>query len=330
MILPALSTGSGAVESSRATLSAMRPLPPSPVFDRADARTHGWSDAALSRAVRVGRIGRVRRGQFSACPDDPLVRALAAAAACGGSVLSHRSALLAHGLPVIGAAPMRPQLTVPPRTTGDLLDAELHRATLAPEDLVEVGGVLVTSVARTLIDVARRHTVTHSVAALDAALHARRVTCQELEPVLLRCWNWPRIRRAHRAVRLADARAESPLESVSRLVLLWAGLPTPDLQVTLLDEYRVARGRGDFYWDEFGVVGEADGRGKYDARSVLTREKYRQEVMEDLGLVFLRWGWDDAVYGRTALRARCLRAFARGAARDRSGLPRLWSIARAN
>jgi hypothetical protein len=128
-------------------------------------------------------------------------------------------------------------------------------------------------------------------------------------------------------VRLADARAESPLESVSRLVLRWAGLPTPDLQVTLFDEYGVPVGRGDFYWDEFGVVGEADGRTKYDDRSVLTREKLRQERLEDLRAVVCRWGWDDAVYARGALQARVARAFERGRARDRSGLPRLWSIA---
>jgi hypothetical protein len=216
-------------------------------------------------------------------------------------------------------------LTVAPRTTGDLGEAELHRATLAPDDVCDVGGVLVTSVARTLVDVARRHTLVHSVAALDAALHARRLTTDELDAVLARCWNWPRIRRAHRAVRLADSRAESPLESVSRLVLMWAGVPTPDLQVTLVDENGVPRGRVDFYWDEFGVAGEADGRAKYDERAVLTREKYRQELLEDLGVVVLRWGWEDAVYGRAALRARCRRAFDRGSARDRSGLPRLWS-----
>jgi hypothetical protein len=191
-----------------------------------------------------------------------------------------------------------------------------------------VDRIAVTSIARTLIDVTRRHGLLLSVAALDAALHEERVSSAELEDVLSRCWNWPRIRRAHQALQLVDGRAESPLESVSRLVLRWQGIPMPELQVTLFDEYGVPAGRGDFYWDEFGVVGEADGRTKYDDRSVLTREKLRQERLEDLRAVVCRWGWEEAVYAPGALRARIHRAFERGKARDRSSLPRLWSLSR--
>jgi hypothetical protein len=190
--------------------------------------------------------------------------------------LSHRSALLLHGLPVIGAPPARPQLTVPPRASGDLLGAELHRATLADDDVAVVGDFPVTAIARSLIDVARRHSLLHSVTALDAALHTHRVTAEELAAVLLRWWNWPRIRQAQRAVELADALSESPLESVSRLVLRWEGLAPPALQVTLLDPYGAPVGRGDFYWDEFGVIAEADGRSKYGDRSALMKEKLRQ------------------------------------------------------
>jgi hypothetical protein len=140
------------------------------------------------------------------------------------------------------------------------------------------------------------------------------------------CWNWPRIRRAARAVRLADGLAESPLESVSRLVLHWLRVPPPQLQVSILDQFGRFVGRPDFYWDEYGVIGEADGRAKYDSRGVLTSEKLRQEELEELGLIAVRWGWDDAVRHPHSIKNRLERGYERGRLRDRSGFTRLWSV----
>jgi hypothetical protein len=162
---------------------------------------------------------------------------------------------------------------------------------------------------------------------MDAALNRGSVTLSELEDVVLRCWNWPRIARAAKALRLVDPRAESPLESVSRVVLGWLQLPAPRTQVEIYDDFGHFVARVDLYWDRFGVVGEADGRAKYDDRSVLVQEKLRQEELEQLGLVVVRWGWSEAVYQRAALRARCLRAFERAEGRDRSGFRGLWSVA---
>lgn len=245
--------------------------------------------------------------------------------ACRGAVASHLSALRLHGLPVVGRPPSSPQLTVRPRTTGSLVGAGLHRATLSPDDVTARGGVPVTCVARTLVDVARRCPFPTALAATDAALHRRLVSFDELDAVVVRCWNWPGIRRVHRVLEFADGRAESPLESVSRVVLHWLRVPPPELQPLVLDDDGVARARLDFYWDGVGVAGEADGRSKYDDRSVLTREKKRQESVESLGLTFVRWGWSDTVRPQL-LRGRLERAFERGRALSRSGLPRGWSV----
>lgn len=304
----------------------MRPLPTCPVFTRSQARAFGWSDPAISRAVRSGRIMRVRRGQFAATEVDDRLTAIAAVQARAGSVISHRSALLMHDLPIVGAGPPAPEITVAPDGPGSAHAAHLHRATLARIDIVVIADVPVTSAARTVIDVARCRPLSTAVAAIDTALHRRLVSHAELDDVVLRCWNWPGIRRALRALRLSDGRAESPLESVSRLAIGWLGLPAPDLQPVALDQYGYPAGRLDFYWDEYGVAGEADGRSKYDARSVLTAEKDRQEKLEDQGLVVVRWGWDQAVRRPHLLRTRLRSGFERGLARDRSGLPRLWSI----
>jgi hypothetical protein len=73
-------------------------------------------------------------------------------------------------------------------------------------------------------------------------------------------------------------------------------------------------------------VGEADGRSKYDGRSVLMAEKERQEDFEDLTLVVVRWGWKHVTRQRHVLRRRIENGFERGRLRDRSGFPRLWTL----
>jgi hypothetical protein len=306
----------------------MRPTPPATVFNRSDARAYGWSDSALSRAVRAGRILRLKHDQFTTLEhgDDPRVVAAAAARSCQGSVVSHRSAALIYGLPLLHPAPARPDLTITPRATGDVAGALLHRATLRPEDVIEVDGIPVTTLARTLVDVGRCTSTAAAVVAIDAALHRNLIETQDLEEAVRVCRRWPGIRRARGALAVADARAESPLESLSRLVLRKLEVPVPELQATLCDENGVFLGRVDFYWPEPGVVGEADGLAKYDSRAVLLDEKRRQDGMEALGLVVVRWDWTEVTRRPQLLRQRLTGAFERGRRRDHAGFPRQWSV----
>jgi hypothetical protein len=223
--------------------------------------------------------------------------------------------------------PDRPAVTVLPRGTGDLAGAHLHRATLTSADVVEIDGVLMTSVARTLIDLARAAAAAAAVVPIDAALQRRMTTRAELEDVLQRCSTWPGIRRAMRAVSLSDGHAESVLESVSRLVLGWLRWPAAILQQRIGGPNGEFLGRLDFYWDELGIGGEADGAAKYrDDPNALYDEKRRQDGLEATGLIIVRWGWQDVVQHPRALVA-CLEAAAdRAASLKRSGFPRNWSL----
>jgi hypothetical protein len=75
----------------------------------------------------------------------------------------------------------------------------------------------------------------------------------------------------------------------------------------------------DFYWPELGVVGEADGRGKY-TDDALWKEKLRHEALMDRGLVVERWGW--SVARRPAvLVARLEQAFWRATLLCDAGVP---------
>lgn len=215
---------------------------------------------------------------------------------------------------------------MPPRKIGSLLNAHLYRATLPPEHLTIVESILVTTVARTLVDIGRSRSTAAAVAAIDAALHGGLVSFDELMDVARFCRTWPGIRRARRAIALADGRAESPLESVSRLVFRWLKLPVPDINPSVYDEFGNFIGRTDFYWDEYGVAGEADGRSKYDSRDVLTREKDRHEGLEDTELYAVRWGWTDITRNPRHTKYRIEQRFERGRVRDATGIRRRWSV----
>jgi hypothetical protein len=304
----------------------VRPLAPAQVFTLHDAVAAGWTPSALAHAVRVGRIVRVRRGVYADVSADPLIsRIRAATVAYPGAVVSHRAAVLLHGLPLVCAPPPMPEVTVAPGANANLAGVHVHRASVRPEDVVDVGGTRALSIARTLCDVARHHRIGVAVSAADAALNSHRTDRTSIEDVLDFCASWPGAARARRALAATDRLAESPLESLSRLAIARLGLPAPEPQVAIMDAHGRFVGRCDFYWDEFGVVGEADGRSKYDGRQVLTAEKERQEAFEDLGLVVVRWGWTHATRDTPVLCTKLETGFERGRRRDRSGFPRLWT-----
>ena len=271
----------------------------------------------------------VRRGWFARPADAEAAGAVAVVLAHPRLVISHRSAAAMHAIPVVGARSPVPEVTIHPRGTGNTAGVHLYRATLATDDIVMLDGSPVTSIARTVVDLARLRRIECGVAAIDHVLHEGLVSVDDLERVLARCWNWPGARRARRALELSDARAESPLESVSRLVIRWLHLPMPELQVVVCDRYGFVVARLDFYWEEFGVAGEADGKAKYLlGEDAYGREKTRQESLEDEGVVFARWGWREAWRDRPVIASKLLNAFERGRARDASGFPRFWSVVR--
>ena len=128
------------------------------------------------------------------------------------------------------------------------------------------------------------------------------------------CERWPGLAGARRVLDLADGRAESPLETLGRLLVRDAGLPTPELQVPIED----ARGvfaYGDLGWPEHKFVVEFDGLLKYDAsdRYALRREKLRQERIEQAGWIVVRLTWHDVVHDSIRSIVRLHEAFVRAA-----------------
>lgn len=220
----------------------------------------------------------------------------------GDPVISHASAAVLHQLPLPRVHLGQIHVTRPAPSKGHR-GAQLHAHTtaLAQEEIVDVGGWAVTSVARTVLDLARTLPFEQAVVAADAALHRALVTPESLAAQLLLGRRLPGARAASRAIKFADGRAESVGESRSRVMIHRAGLPRPELQVEVRTDDGLLIARGDFGYRRQRVLGEFDGRVKYtgelepghDPAEVLFREKLREDAVRDLGWSVVRWVWAD-------------------------------------
>lgn len=257
-------------------------------------------------------LRRVRRGAYASASDwagwDAATRhrariAAVVAAARHAPVLSHWSAAVVHGLPVVGRPDDRVHVVrdaaAGGRSRGDLVR---HATTSAPVPVV-VDDLLVTGVARTVVDLARVGGVAAAVVAGDHALRTGLVHRADVVAEVEALPPGARgARAARRAAALLDGRAESPGESLSRVRVHEAGLAAPDLQHVVRDARGVV-GRVDFWWPQVRVVGEFDGRSKYrgddgdDPGEVVWREKLREDRIRATGASVVRWTWQDAWLG---------------------------------
>jgi hypothetical protein len=281
------------------------------VLTRAQVRALGVTDAEFRRLIRAGVWWSPRFGIVSVLgrpPDDrgvAALRATAAALARKDAVVSHHSAAALHGLPTL-VVPPRPELTRRDHaSTGRRDQVHVRRAVLADGEVAEWFGAPVTSIARTVADLART-AVQEGLIAADAALHEGLATAADLAEAVSRCAGQPGARSARTAIALASPLAESPLESLTRLRVVEASLPTPELQVWITDPADGWRCRVDLLWPEHRLIVEADGRTKY-RDDELWREKLRQERLERLGYRVVRVMWRDVMYhpNEMIMRIRC-------------------------
>ena len=237
--------------------------------------------------------------------------------AADGVVVSHRSAVLVHDLPLLGDPPAEPQLLRRPSAPGHSVGGPgQHVAALADDAVTSVHGVPVTALARTVVDVARTGPVRDGLVVADAALR-QGLSGATLEAELAVCRGWPGARTARVVAALADGRAETPLESITRWAVHDLGLPAPETQVEVVAPGGEVVALVDLLWRDLRVVGEADGLGKYDQPGVGRREKLREHALEACGLTVVRNVWDDVwtPVAREAYGRRLRDAFARAAVR---------------
>lgn len=222
-------------------LGASFPLPVGEPFTRDTARRAGVTRWEFDRLLAEGLIHRPIRGVYAATE---LGDSLALRAACltlvapADAVIVDRHAGWLHGAEMV----LRPQehldlrpvsmyLPTPGRRLRCSL-AESGERTFARGDVVEIAGLQVTSPLRTSWDLGRTRWLENSVSALDAMLRLEKFAPDDLIAGVERFRGMRWVTTLRTAASLADARAESPGESVLRLRGLEARLRlVPQLEV---------------------------------------------------------------------------------------------------
>ena len=289
----------------------------------------GLDPRALQRAAATGTMRRLRSGAYVPTAVwrtlGPLERMRLEAAAAhevgrGSFVASHATAAALWEVPKLfvpdGLLHSRVSMRAGSRTEHGVRkhaveDVDLH--------LTAVHGIPVTTLERTIVDLALTAPFAESVVAADWALRfhttreALQRTLDELAPTRHRA-------RARRVLDFADPLSGSVGESWSRVQIAEAGFPAPLLQACF-DDARGLIGFVDFYWPDNELVGEFDGMEKFSnpemlqgrtPEQALKEEKVREDRLRGTGPRVARWIWD-TLTARTALAHQLLRA----------GLPRL-------
>lgn len=273
--------------------------------------------SAIRHHLARGELVRLARGAYldaaiwARLDSDERYRATIHAAA-GGSLASDEllcgpSALALWRLPSLESRPSTVHSVRPNLTSGRRVGTLVRHISMRADAGVEIDGLPVTSLARTVVDASAEAALGAGLMAADAALRGARapfwfrspldrdVLTGEAERVAVRHGRT----RALTVARLADARAESPGESLLRASIHLLGLPMPELQ----REFRGDSGRQyfvDCYWPDQDFVLEFDGKAKYldpalrggrTAEEVLVAEKEREDEIRAQVRGMTRAGW---------------------------------------
>ena len=251
------------------------------------ARLHelGFTDDAIWRRVRDGRLRRLHRGVYAVghVSIGRHGRWLAAVLACGvGAALSLRSAAHLHELR--SSSPSRPDVSRSGGGRRHLSGVVLHQPgrPLTGEVVVRER-IPVTTVERTLADLAG----VLGAGALERAI-ARAEAMHVLHvPTLLEC---VALRPGAPIVRgiLADWKppmTKSDLEGLLLDVLASAGLPRPEVNTHVMG-FEV-----DAFWPAARVVAEADSFAFHGSRYDVERDRHRDAVLTAAGYRVLRFTW---------------------------------------
>jgi hypothetical protein len=229
------------------------------------------------------------------------LRIAVATTVCGPrAVGSHRDAAEVHGLDLLthrakGAKADPVAVTRPPEADGSRTAKPgilLHTAVIPADHQTISLGVPLTSVARTVVDLARSTPLRDALVVADSALRTGQATKADLTAVLDACARWPGIGKARQVVGFSDARAESAFESIARLEFHLGGLPPPDLQVWVGKD-GVPVGRVDFLWRKHSTIAEADGATKYADPERARLQLRRDADLRAAGFEVVHFGWQE-------------------------------------
>jgi hypothetical protein len=256
------------------------------VVTRAELVAAGVTSAEIKRRVRKGGLIRVHRGVFRVGHLAPSIEAvyLAAVKACGeGALLAGVAA--AHLLGLLRRRPSRIEVIAP--TFRRVPHIVTRRDHIEPGESSRWRGIPVTTVPRTLVDLAAVLSEDDLARACHQAGVRHRTTPAQVGRVLARRHNWPGARKL-RLILWGDVPVTLSKLEVSFIACVRdAGLPLPETN-TRVDGRRV-----DCRWPVQRLTVELDGYRYHHSRHAWEQDRQREREARARGDGFRRYTWAD-------------------------------------
>jgi very-short-patch-repair endonuclease len=280
------------------------------MVSRSQMMAIGLSDRQVTSRVDNDRFVTVRRGVYSVGHRQAGQKGvwMSAVLACGpGAVLSHRSAAALWGFmdwngPVEVLSPVtgrrRGERIDPAHFTPPLVRKSTH---LGSGDVTMVDGIPVTTVARTLADLAAVLTEPQLASALDSAAIKKLLNLDDLRRVLAESRGRKGIGKLRSLLEKwhpQTVMTRSELEARFLRFLKKIGFDEPQVNV------EIALCEVDFYWPDYDMIVELDGRKYHDTGRGFEEDRERTVRLELAGKRVLRLTWDMVVNQPSATRLK--------------------------
>lgn len=179
-------------------------------------------------------------------------------------------------------------------------------------------GMPVTAAARTAFDLGRRLPLSAAVPRIDALMNATGVTVEEIAAVAAAHGGVRGLRPLVESLSLVDRGAESPYESMTRMLLVQNGFPKPQTQIRVLDGNGCVVARLDMGWRQWRVGVDFEGAHHWTDPRQRNRDLERYALLPELG-------WADIRLNSAMLHNTPRKFLDRvGAALVARGCPRTW------
>jgi hypothetical protein len=267
---------------------------PGGVITRRQAEELGYSSKQIRTRLHSGMWRLVKRGVYQlAEPRDRRDLMRTVLATWPGAVVSHESAAVLHGFAFVEEKGIT--VSHHSRTTHDFPDIDVRRNhDLDDWHVTAVDGVRVTTVARTVVDLAADRSVRHIGAILDRQVSDGKVDIFEVAAVLTAIGRRGKPGTATmREVldeRIGEDRSASELERRGRKIIAAAGLPLPVPEYPI--PWTVNRRFDDAYPDKRIAI-EWDSLRFHGQKASFEADRIRDRDATLNGWVIIRFTWED-------------------------------------
>ena len=262
------------------------------VLSLAQLRALGLGARAVQRRAAAGRLHRVHRGVYAVGHRVLRVegRRLAAVLACGpGAVLSHRTAAAHWGLLVTHQVGID---VTGPRSRQGASGIRLHSfRSLDAQDTTWHEGIPITTVHRTLLDLAATARPAELERALAQAMHLQLYDQRAIDDVIARS-------NGHRGTKVLAQATRRPMQVTrseweDRMLRLvrGAGLPEPTCNESLhVPDHGECK--PDFSWAAHSLIVETDGWESHRTLAAFRSDRAKDAALTAAGHRVLRFTWD--------------------------------------